>query len=225
MSCAARRACGEVASSVTISRRPAHPPSRRSTRSRDAKRTLMADTCALAQFMPDLPQEHPPLVRLVRRLDDRLLLRSRFTVDSITGILPAAWPSHDSLMRCLPVGQAILDALADAPAFRLAHRCQAAEQHTPLAVSVSNGSATRREDHVPKSRSISSPKSFANLVSRLSVITSNPSTPLCRRRAGMPCCQPLEMIPYCLREHRMQHRWDYAKTGEEAHHGDTHRFT
>jgi hypothetical protein len=77
----------------------------------------MADTCAIGQFMPNLPQGHPPLFQIVRTLDALLLLRTRFKVDTVTGILPAVWPSHDSLMRCLDVGQGILDSLADAPAF------------------------------------------------------------------------------------------------------------
>jgi hypothetical protein len=77
----------------------------------------MADTCALGQCMPDLPQGQPPLFQLVRSLDDRLLRRIRFKVDTIMGILPAVWPSHDLLMRCLYVGQDTLDSLADDPAF------------------------------------------------------------------------------------------------------------
>ena len=84
---------------MTIWLRPANPPSTRSTRSRDVKRYL----------------------------DDLLLLRIRFKVDTIMGILLAVWTSHDSLMRCLHVGKAILDSLADTPEFLLAHRYQYAE--------------------------------------------------------------------------------------------------
>jgi hypothetical protein len=78
-------------------------------------------------------------------------------------------------MRFLHGGKAIHDSLTDAPAFLLARRCQYDEQNTPLAVSVSNESATRSKDHVPQSRSITSRRCFANLVSRLRVITKNPS--------------------------------------------------
>jgi hypothetical protein len=114
-------------------------------------------------------------------------------------------------MCCLQVGQALLNSVADAPAFLLAHRCRDAEQNTPLAVSLSNGSATRRKDHVPKSRSINSRQCFATLVSWPSVITHNPSPArVVRRRAGMPCGQTPQVITYGLEQlmaHRRGHKW------------------
>ena len=132
----------------------------------------------------------------MRGLDDRPLFRIRFKVDTISGILPAVWHSHDSLMRRLFVGQGILDSLADDLAFLLAHtNARMLSTSTPLAVQVSNGSATRRKDHVPKYELNNSLRCFAALVSRPSVITSHPSaSPVVRRRAGMPCCQTPQAI-------------------------------
>jgi hypothetical protein len=140
---------------------------------------------ALGQFIPDLPGGQPLLLRLVRSLNDRLYLRIRVKVDTITGILPAVWHSHDSLTVRLLMGHGILGALADHPTLALAHRGQDVEhEHTASRPGVDLIAHTGR-DPFPKYRSISSPRSFTDRLSRSSFVTRRPSAwPVVRRSSA-----------------------------------------
>jgi hypothetical protein len=165
-------------------------------------RSLMYGT--LGQFMPDLPQGQSLLPQLVRSQDDRLLLRNRVKVDTITAILPADTLTIRSCVAFLWARVSLIRSLMTLRSSWLTDT-RMLSTSTSLAVYISNGSAMRRKDHVPKYRSINSPRCFANLVSRPSLITSNLSaSPVVRRCVGRGAvCQTPEMTPYCLREQRI----------------------